>query len=652
MFKISLKITLKSKVIIIYIIIIIAFIVAIYQLSMIQIFNNKFWKKEAYNQYYQNGTPIGHRGKIETLNGEEIAYDIPMYQIILDPTQIENGKEEKASAILSENLKLDKKQILRTILDKKSKKSKYYKVGKSISVETESKIKKLFIKNKINGFFVGEDTKRIYPNFYIFNSITGFVGGDKKGKYGIEKMFDKRLKGAKGFSRVSKFKEKYSLSFGGKEEFISPKDGQTIVLTIDYTMQHILYEEMYKMFEETKSNWAAGVIVEANTGKILAMVSLPATDNKVYIKNNVIYNTYEPGSVFKPLIMGAALDEGIVKPDDIFYCPGKIKVYDRTIKDHDNSTIGYLTLKKIISKSSNVGMVQIGERFSKTSFNNWLHRYGFGAPTGIKLFKESSLKIGNPKKWSGVKIPTMSFGQGIAVTPIQLAMALTSVVNGGILYKPRIVERIEDGDIIFDNNKPEIRNRTISKETSELIKTYLRDVVENGTGKNAKIEGYDIGGKTGTSQKAENGKYGKGKYTASFVGVLPLKKPKYVALVVYDEPKGKKIYGGQIAAPVIKNVFERIAKYKDILPNNLETKTVILNGETAIENSEIKADNSNIKNYMPNLIGKTKREALGEISNITQNVEIEGEGKITFQSPKPGTPKNKIDKVYLKFQEK
>lgn len=627
----------------------IIFFVILINLFRIQVIQKKKWEKKAIKQYFRINEIIAKRGEIKTMNNEEIAYDLESYELVLDPTIMKKKYLDHNILIFSKYFKIDRLKLKTKILEKIKSKRRYYSVGKNLLNDDKEKMQKELKTSA--GIIFKRQTSRKYPKWELFSHITGFINSDRKGKYGIEKKFDKYLSEEKGYQKkYVSTNIVFDLPVGKKGEIVEPRPGKSIILTIDYVIQHILYEELKKGFEENKAKWAAGVVIDPSNGKILAMVSLPNTKKKSLVRNNVIYNQYEPGSVLKPVIMAAALDEGLIKENEIFYSEGKIKIYRAVISDHDQDSKGYLTPTDIIVKSSNVGMVKIGQKFTKKQLYTKLKHFGFGEYTGIELLEERKIPLRNYKKWSGLTLPTISFGQGIAATPLQVAMAFATVINGGQHNKAMIIERIEDneGKILKTYEKEKIRD-VISKDVSDKMRKILYKAVEEGTGRNAKIDGYLIGGKTGTSQKSEGKKgYSKEKYSASFAGFFPVDDPKYLCLIVIDEPKGRSIYGGSVAAPVFREVMKRIINYKKIAPSNLDRKIIKLDAK---KKKEKKIEKKKEYTVLPYLIGKQKREVLKILDGLSFELEFKGRGKVVKQYPRAGTRLKKVKKLILKCED-
>jgi cell division protein FtsI (penicillin-binding protein 3) len=641
-----------------FLFIVFIFIILIGRLFSLQVIQSKKYKEIVKSQIIKNYNLEGKRGKILSKNGDELAYDITYFYIILNPYNIvKDNIEEEYSEILSKYINEKKSSFEKTLKTKYKEGRKYLKIINMLDEKRKEELIKELKKDNLYKYsyitFEASNVRK-YANEKLFRHIIGFLGYNeeniKVGKFGVEKEYEEELKGKKEkiISYVEKTRKRelpMFSSFKNNNNDLNP-DGNNVVLTIDYFMQYILYEELISMYNDYKPNWASGIIMNPNNGEILSLVSLPV--NKIaYTKDTVIQNIYEPGSVMKPIIVSAALEEKLVSTKDTFdNSEGKIVKYDAVIRDSSHSSRGILKLEDVLIKSSNVGMVKIAEKIEAKTFEEYLKKFGFYEKTNINLPNEIYINQKPYEKWDGLKKYTMSFGQGIAVTPIQMINAFSAVINGGTLYKPRVIKQIitPEGEIVKEYKTEVLRDNIISKETSEIIKKILYKVVEEGTGKKAKINGYSIGGKTGTSQKSENGKYSDDKYIVSFMGFYPLEKPEYLVLLVADDPKSdKNVYGGSILAPVFKNVMKRIFKYKNI-PPEIDVE------ELKEEKIEYNKPEFNLK-YMPELKGLTYRDVMATFKDTEFKLEISGDGKVVYQYPQPGVELRKNTLIKIKLEE-
>ena len=412
-----------------------------------------------------------------------------------------------------------------------------------------------------------------------------------------------------------------------------------------------LDDELKKAYEAFSPESTSGIVIETETGKILAMSSYPKGKDNSQVKNRPITDLFEPGSIFKPLIVAMALQEKAIDEDEIIRSDGWIKVADRTIRDHDSSTTGDLTLDKVIANSSNVAMVKIAQKVNKNVFYSYLDKMRLNKKTGIDTYSEVSPKMFTIDKFTEVRRANISFGQGINLTQIQMLAALNALVNNGKYMKPYVVDRIvdESGKVI-KKNTPFQESIIFSPEVSLKVRLLMEEVVTRGTGKGAIIEGYRIGGKTGTAQKAGNKGYEDGKYFSSFFAFFPVNNPKYAILVTINEPKGQ-YYGAQVALPSVKAIIEKMIKYKGISPEGTLTNKIdkLVGKSTQIELKDLNKINQDfINGVMPNLKGLSLRELLSVYPiSLYPNYEFVGSGKVFEQSILQGSRISKDTKIRI-----
>ncbi len=406
---------------------------------------------------------------------------------------------------------------------------------------------------------------RIYPQNKLAGQIIGYTDIDGKGLTGIEREFEEQLNGTDGWELVhqdGRLNKYYGAEISKKE----PVPGNSVVLTIDDNYQRIAEDELAKAVTEWSARKGVVVVMEPNTGEILAMSSYPDFDpnrpgefDAFNRKNKVITDVYEPGSTFKGISASILFEEGKVDENEIFFCSNDgYEIGKRKIKDSHKNENEYMSFNDVIGQSSNVGTLQAMLRLDKNRHFEYLRDFGFGTRTEIELTGEVNGYLMKARDWSLTTQPTISFGQGITVTPLQLITAYCAIANGGTLLKPMIVKGVIDrSNRIVSKNEPVKIRRVISERTSERVRNLLRYAVVNGTGSKAEIEGLNVAGKTGTSQKVVEGKYSKTSYDASFIGMVPYDDPRLVCLVMLDSPKGC-IYGGTVSAPVFRNIISRI----------------------------------------------------------------------------------------------
>ena len=627
-------------------------------LFRIQILEGKKWSELGYRQYYSEVKTKAKRGGIVTSDGQDIAYDVETYQIILDPTLIKQENLDKVVRLITGHLKTVKFDKLKQEIENKRKlNKKYLKISETMSYDNKVKLnKELSERSDLKyGVFFETVYERKEPGKDLYGPIVGFMDSEGKGVYGLEKFYSEDLEGKNGTigTYISTYKVFELPTAKKKGQKILAEDGNTLILTIDSVLQYTLDEELKKAYNEFDAKSAMGVIMESDTGKIIAMSSYPKAKDNSEIKNRNMVNLFEPGSIFKPLIVAEGLQEKVINKNSVINSSGSIKVKDRIIKDHDGSTIGDLTLEKVISHSSNVAMVKIAERIEDEVFYQYLKKFGLGDKTGIDLYSETAIKVPPPSKWDGVKKANMSFGQGISMTQIQIITALNIIVNNGKKVKPFVVSKVIDsnGNLVREN-KPSIEEAIFSEEIASDVKRLMESAVENGTARGAKIPGYEIGAKTGTAQKAGSRGYEGGGYVSSFFAFFPVNKPKYSILITIDEPKGQ-YYGAQVALPTAKAMMEKIIKYKGIKPNGEENVIVNLNVDM---NKREKFNLVDIQRsfsggVMPDLNGLSLREFLSvfPVENYP-NIKTSGSGTIKAQSPAAGTRLERNTKIVINLK--
>jgi len=496
------------------------------------------------------------RGFITDRNGEKLALSLETYSVYVRPKEIENKKE--AALSLSQILDMPYREILSSMNTRKS----FVWIKRQIDLTYSEKLEHLDIK----GVYTEKEYKRYYPFNMLAAHVIGFSGIDQRGLEGIEYEFDRVLYPLKP-------------SAGSVNSY---RRGYTLVLTIDRYIQEIVEEEIEKAYRQTGAKLINAVVMQPSSGSILAMANRPGYDlnhfsdySEETIRNKVITDTFEPGSTFKIFIASILIDKGLVHEDDTFTCTGSIDIGAVTI--HDTGVHGVINFRGVLERSCNVGMIESAGRITDVELFESLRSFGFGTPTGIMLPGEAHGILRNPKDWSKISKSEIAIGQEVSATALQLITAASAIANGGVLMQPRIVRRIErpDGSIVKEYKPLQIRRVIQQKAASELLDILVGVLSDRGTGYKARIEGYTIAGKTGTAQIAdtEKGGYLEDKFYASFVGFVPVPNPKIVILVTLDRPVGE-VYGGQTAAPVFKNIVERIAPYLNILPASSEVYVI------------------------------------------------------------------------------
>ncbi|MGI1690788.1 peptidoglycan D,D-transpeptidase FtsI family protein [Thermoanaerobacter uzonensis] len=494
------------------------------------------------------------RGNIYDVNGNILACNVPAGDVFAAPKFIKNP--QKVSEELYKYLNMDKDSLYKILSNKDSE---WAVLGRSISLEDINKIKSL----NIPGIYVEDTFMRNYPNGKMLSQVLGFVGIDGNGLYGLEYSLDKYLSGISG--REISLVDAEGRKIGVPSKLYKPTNGDNIVLTIDSVIQSYTEKAIKNAYEKYKpENGITAIVMNPKTGEILAMANIPDFDpnnpqkisSQDYWSNPAVSSIYEPGSVFKVITASAALESAVVTPDEQFDDPGYYIVSGRRINSW--TKLGKINFEEAIEKSSDTVFMQVVERLGVDAFYKYIQAFGFGTPTGIELPGEASGMILPKSKIYPVDLATMSFGQGIAVTPIQMITAFSAVINGGNLMVPHIVKYIENGDKIIKEYKPQIVRQVISKKTSDTMKYILEKTVTEGTGQAAQVPGYTVGGKTGTTEN-----YAPGKYVASFAGFAPVENPKIAVLVLVKNPTQNGHMGGEVAAPIAQEILRDTLRYYD-----------------------------------------------------------------------------------------
>ncbi len=599
-------------------------IVLIFRLAFVQFVNGSDITDKAYALWSRNIPVEGQRGIIYDRNGKPIVNNKLSPSVALIPRQIEN-KEEVAS-FLSDVLEVSYEEAYKHV-------SKHVSVelikpeGRKLSLE---QAKRIIDKNYRGVYLVGDTTRNYLYNDYLAH-VLGFVGIDNQGITGIEYIYDDYLMGNSGSSKYFTDAKGNALSqlYGLYE---APTKGMDIYLTIDMDIQILLERVLENTNARYNPDQILGLAMNPKNGEILAMASYPSYnpteyqkyDQEIYNRNLPIWMSYEPGSTFKIVTYSAGIEEGVFELDEHFYDPGYTIVDGTRIKDWKAGGHGDQTFLEVIQNSCNPGFMEIGRRLGAENLFKYIDLYGFGKKTGIDLLGESKGIVFDLEDVGPVELATSSFGQGNSVTPIQLVTAVSAAINGGILYQPYVLKEIRmpiTNDLIYEKKKNAVR-RVISEETSDVMRYALESVVAKGTGRNAFIDGYRVGGKTGTAQKAVDGVYLDNNYIVSFIGAAPMNDPQIVVYVAIDNPKNTIQYGGVVAAPIVKEILQEalpilgIPKQADQIEKELRWGW-------------------DTKYYtVPNLIG-LKRKELPPV--YYYKYEFFGEGNVVkYQSPRPG----------------
>ena len=575
---------------------------------------------------WSRNLPIeGDRGKIYDRNGVVLADNETTVSLVFIPNQIKNKEEvaKKISSILGTDY-----QDMLAHASKRTVMERVHPEGRRLSYEVADQINELHF----DGVYLLKESKRIYPYDTLMAHTLGFVGIDNQGLSGLELIYDHFLTGAYGAI-------KYLSDAKGKkleltESYVQPQDGMNLTLTIHYELQASLERELDNAVSKYNPDQALGIAMNPKTGEILALASRPSFEASNYqnysleeINRNLpIWMTYEPGSTFKIITLATALEEKLIDLEkDTYFDSGSVQVENARIKCWKHGGHGAQNLLNVVENSCNPGFVSIGQKIGKETLFKYIRDFGFGSKTGVDLNGEASGILFSLDRVGPVELATTSFGQGVSVTPIQQITAVSAAINGGTLYQPYIVKSINEPETnaVIKETKVTPKRKVISEQTSEKVRYALESVVTNGTGSPAFIDGYRVGGKTGTAQKVKDGRYMVGNYIVSFIGFLPANDPEIVVYIAIDNAKGVVQYGGTVAAPIARTV--------------LLDAISILNIEKP-EGASEKKYNYNDKKYktVPNVVGMDIKEAMQNLKEF--KVEYTGSGEtVTYQSPTEGS---------------
>ena len=615
---------------------------------------------------------IGQRGLIYDNKGKKLAFNNRKYTISINPSllndeKIHNEIVKDIVAIRDSGIVKLEDNVLENLLKLASEGNKYKRLVKDIDDEQKEKIDELLAsikREKIKGSpkyrTVLQFEKSIERKYYKQDEYEKLIGmvrfteeskDEKLGISGLEKQYQNYLVEKKrDIPKLYGLNKKNILALS-KETLFSDLNGKNLYLTIDADLNFILNDEIRTQFKNANAYEAYGLIMDPNSGKILAVAAF--SKDKNLLRNNIFQSQYEPGSIFKPLIVAAAMNEKFINENSRFDVgDGRIQRFKKTIRESSRSTRGVITTREVIMKSSNVGMVLISDYFTNALFEKYLKAFGLYDKTGVDFPDELKPYTSSYKNWDGLKKNNMAFGQGVVITPIQMITAFSAVVNGGTLYKPYIVEKITDSDgTVVMRNTPTAVRKVISEDVSEKMRSILEDTVEKGTGKRARIEGYAIGGKTGTAQlSAGKSGYIKNEYLSSFIGFFPADNPKYVVMAMFMRPQSdiqSNKFGGVVAAPVVGNVIRRIIKEEEGFAKNVETINVSTSKTENGENTKSSLDAITYEDVMPDLVGMSPQEVLTIFKETNIDIEVVGTGLVEEQIPNVGDSLENVKKVKI-----
>ena len=628
---------IHKRIRIILIVIILCFILIIGKVFYIQVISYDKLNSLATSLWSRNLEIGAERGKIITSDNITVADNLTTVSLVFVPNQIKN--KEEVSINISKILGVDRK-VIDEHLYKKSSIERVHPEGRQLSYEVADAIAKL----NYEGVYLLKEAKRYYPYDSLLAHSIGYVGIDNQGLSGLELEYDKYLTGESGAIKYYSDAKGQKLNISSVYE--QPANGMNLYLTVNFDIQESIERELDNAMTKYNADGSWAIAMNPNTGEILGIASKPSFSPSNYQdysieeinRNLAIWASYEPGSTFKIITVASSLEEHTVDLlNDTFYDSGSVNVDGARIKCWKHGGHGAQTFLQVIQNSCNTGFVELGNRLGKEKLFSYINKFGFGKKTGIDLNGEATGILFPLRKVGPVELATTAFGQGVSVTAIQQITAVSAAINGGTLYKPYIVKSIVEpntNEIIKENHPQKVR-QVISADSSAQVRNALETVVAYGTGRNAYIDGYRVGGKTGTAQKVKNGVYMSGNYIVSFIGFLPADNPQVVVYVAIDNPKGVTQYGGTVAAPIAKNI--------------LTDAISALNIEKSKEGLDKIYQWYDVKYYkVENVEGLTVKEATKLLKNF--QVEYTGIGdKVLAQSPAAGTslPQNSTIRLLL-----
>jgi len=643
------KNNIRPRVYIVLVFFIAAFSLIFARAFQLQVIESDSLKKMASRQHVRSVNLKSKRGGIYDRNLKELAISIDVDSIYAQPRRI------TARRSLSRTLAPITGMSARRIEHKLGSAKAFVWLKRQIDLDEGAREKIAAMK----GVGIIKESRRYYPNKGLAANLIGFTGVDSNGLEGIEHSYNRYLVGAT--RRISGGRDaRGRLILYGDTDNVVPVEGMSVELTIDKTIQYVAESALGKAIESTGAKGGMAVVLSPATGEVLAMATAPSFDpNKLrrtspaLWRNRTVTDAFEPGSVVKVFMVSGALEDGIVSPNDIFFCEnGKYRVADRVL--HDAEKNGWLSVSNIIKHSSNIGASKIAEKMGKERLYRYFSAFGLGSKTGLDLPGETSGRLPLVKNWSGVTLHTLSFGQGLSVSSIQLASALGAIANGGFLMRPYIVKEVLDGNgETVKANNPVIVRRVISAKTANTVRRMMMAVTSpDGTGTKAALAGFSVAGKTGTAQKPdfEKGGYKRGAYVSSFFGFVPAEKPALTIVVTLDEPQNG-YYGGEVAAPVFKEIASKSLSYLGVMPLGPAGLSPSKRGSMRLASSVIHKKVKKVRDgFIPDFTGLTMRRALRVSEEGAFDLKMVGGGVAVRQSPEPGSPLKgaKVVKVWFR----
>lgn len=618
----------------------------------LQVVGQEEWRKRAERQHQKTVSLTPKRGTIFDRNGEELALSVRVDSIYIEPPKITDP--ERAIGVLAKALSLSKASIQRKIKSKKS----FLWIKRQVSARESETVRAADLAGV--GFY--KEHRRFYPNKEVAAHVLGFTGIDPNGLEGLELGYDSVILGQSGYLVVERDALGRGLGSGDKR-IEGEQVGANLYLTLDRTIQYLAEKELAAGVKKVGAKGGSAVVLDPRTGKILAMANYPIYNPNAFAqsragerRDRAVCDTYEPGSTLKIFVMAAALNEGLVSPGQIIDCEkGAYAVGGRVI--HDHHPYGKLTAAEVIKVSSNIGSAKIGKMLERNRLYRYLTDFGFGRRTGIDLPGEVGGQLREPASWFEVDLAAISFGQGMTVTPLQLARAASAIANDGKLMAMPIVERIVNarGEVV-EERRPRVVRQVVSPAVARTVREMMTLVVDNGgTGTLAAVPGFRVAGKTGTAQKVDpvTGGYSVDKRVASFLGMVPAEAPQLLVLVEVDEPS-EGVYGGLVAAPIFARIAAQTLQYLKVPPTVPEvTPTLPLQPLEEALAEPVQAMVEPLPEgtpAMPDCMGMSYRQVLRIMAEQGLNIKLRGTGRVVKQSPLPGQAVRYSSEIWVELE--
>ena len=609
-------------------------VVVVARLVQVQLVRHDHYVAKAQRQQERTLALNPVRGSILDTRGRVLAESIAAESIYADPQAITNKRAVAKALAKVRGVGLTARELEAKLGGDNS----FAWIARQLPLEVTAEVRKL----ALPGIYFLEAHRRTYPRSMLGANVIGYVGVDGDGLGGIEQTFDDYVKGTPGKVTLLKDARKGVYLVGG-DGANRPRDGQHVVLTIDSVIQFIAERALKTAIENHRAGGGSVIVMDPNTGDILAMASAPTFDPNRFRefspaawKNRNVQDLYEPGSTFKVITAAAGLEERLVTPSQVLDCGnGEIAIGNITIREHDGNRYQMLTFEDVIVNSSNVGAVRVGLALGQDRFHQWIRRFGFGDKTGLQLPGESPGLLRRTQRWTPVSPASIAIGQEIGVTPLQIIRAVSAVATGGEMVEPRIVKRVidDDGNNVYEP-QPHKPVRVMSEKTAAVLNEILKNVVTRGTGKLAALSDHVVAGKTGTAQKSfGRGGYIDGHYVGSFVGYVPADRPRLAILVVIDEPRVEH-YGGTVAAPAFREIAEGTLRYLGVAPS-LPSRSIGVR-EPLLAAFSQPGTAAGPASGVPDLRGLDARAAIARAVSSGLAVRTVGSGVVTSQDPEPG----------------